>query len=279
MSPADAPPDIDATQGAHFRRILGKPVTWILGGSVAVAVLIAAGLGAGAAIGLGGAAAVLVLTVGIAWLIANSMAKRDFFNSYASARGLAWRNGHSPLPPATPLLRKGNDRYAEETFTGKLPGGREGLLALYTYVDESSDGKGGSEKTYYGFTVVLMDVSSTASFLQRLYCQQRHGFRFLDSAEDAFRKSQRVEVESDAVDRNYEIFAGEHDDMNHVRQLLEPSFEVWLAEHAPKDFAFELEAGGLCCSVKGHCKSAAGLDALCEAGEVVAKRALEEAAE
>jgi hypothetical protein len=127
--------------------------------------------------------------------------------------------------------------------------------------------------------VVVYDLPTAALLAQRLYCSRRRGFRFLDAAEDVFRRSKRVELESEAVDRRCEIFTGESDAMNRVRQLFEPSFQVWLAEGAPKDFAFELEAGTLCCSVEDHRKSAAGLDEFCRAATAVARRVVAEAGE
>ncbi len=82
----------------------------------------------------------------------------------------------------------------------------------------------------------------------------------------------RAYANARGLDRRYEVFAGEHDDMNSVRQLFEPTFIVWLTETAPEEFAFELEAGVLCCNVKDHLKSAAELDALCKAAGSVAQR-------
>ena len=69
---------------------------------------------------------------------------------------------------------------------------------------------------------------SSREFMHELYAQRRVGFRFLDGAEDVFRKRQRVEHESEAVDKAYEIFCGADDDMNRARQVLSPQFLVWL---------------------------------------------------
>jgi hypothetical protein len=67
--------------------------------------------------------------------------------------------------------------------------------------------------------------------------------------------------------------------MNRVRQILSPTFLVWLADHSPEAFAFECVAGVLVCNVKGHKKSKAELDSLCEGASAVAKRLREEALE
>ena len=125
----------------------------------------------------------------------------------------------------------------------------------------------------------MTQLPDTAPLISELYCQRRVGFRFMDSAEDVFRNRQRVEHESEAVDKRYEIFIGGSDDMNHALQVLSPTFLVWLDAHSPEAYAFELCAGSLVCNVKGHKKTAADLDALCEASAAVARRLAEEADE
>src|SRR4029078_2052783 len=65
-------------------------------------------------------------------VIASSRAHRDLYAAYAQQRGLQWAHDTS-IPPATPLLRRGDTRRADEAFTGDLPGGVQGELALYTY--------------------------------------------------------------------------------------------------------------------------------------------------
>ena len=273
------PEDADATQGYHFRRLLGSSVTLILGGILVAAVLIGVGVGVGWGIGAAAAGGALLLVVLVVWLIANSRAAQDFFTAYASGRGLTRVDGKSSLPPVTPLLRKGDKRYAEQRFNGVLPGGIDGSLCLYTYEDETRDSDGNKQTTYVHFTIVMTELPDTASYLQELYCQRRFGFRFMDSMEDVFRKRQRVEQESVAVDKSYEIFIGEQDDMNKARQVLSPTFLVWLEQNSDENYAFELCAGTLVGNVKGHKKSAADLDRICSVSAAVARRLQEEAGE
>jgi hypothetical protein len=273
------PEDADATQGYHFRRLLGSSVTLILGGILVAAVLIGVGVGVGWGIGAAAAGGALLLVVLVVWLIANSQAAQDFFNAYAAGRGLTRVDGKSTLPPVTPLLRKGDKRYAEQRFNGVLPGGIDGSLCLYTYEDETRDSDGNKQTTYVHFTIVMTELPATASYLQELYCQRRVGFRFMDSMEDVFRKRQRVEQESEAVDKSYEIFIGENDDMNKARQVLSPTFLVWLEQNSDENYAFELCAGSLVGNVKGHKKSAADLDRICSVSAAVARRLQEEAGE
>jgi hypothetical protein len=273
------PQDANDTRGVHFRRIVASPVTLILTGVLAAAALVAVGTSAGWAFGGAGAAAVVVLALVIVFLIANARAAQDFFRAYAEGRKLAYVDGKSSVPPLTPLLQKGDERYVEERFNGVLPGGLDGSLCLYTYEEESRDSDGNKQTTYVHFTVVITELPGTASLVEELFCQRRFGFRFMDSMEDVFRRRQRVEHESEAVDKKFEIFTGAHDDLNRARQILSPTFLVWLDANCPKEFAFELVAGTLVTNVKGHKKSAAELDSLCQASAAVARRLSEEAAE
>jgi len=115
--------------------------------------------------------------------------------------------------------------------------------------------------------------------MSELALQRRVGFRFMDSAEDAFRKRQRVELESVIADKRFEVFIGNRDDMNRARQVFSPTFVVWLGEQAHEEIAFELSAGALVVNRKGHLKTAQDLDRFCEDSAVVAQRILEEATE
>ena len=209
-----------------------------------------------------------------AWRLASRQARGDFFRAYADGRRLAWTDDRTTLPAITPLLLKGDRRYAEQTFVGTLPGGLDGKLALYTYED-----KRGGDVTYHRHTVVIASVPEAAPLVRELLCHGREGPRLLDSAEDLLSRRRRIELESDAADSRYEIFAGSDDDANRVRQLFAPSFIVWLAEAAPASFAFELVAGVLVASVEGHGQTAGRLDAVCRAAARVAERLREEAAE
>ncbi|MGH2987186.1 MAG: hypothetical protein ACRDLO_10945 [Solirubrobacterales bacterium] len=276
---APVPEDADDTRGHHVRRLLRHPLTLTLGG-IAVAFAFVVGLvAAGAAIGAAAAAGAILITLLVVWLLASGKAQDDFFRAYAEGRGLTRIEGKTNLPPATPLLRKGDQRYAEQRFNGVLPGGVDGSLCLYTYEEETRDSDGNKQTTYVHYTLVITQLPATAAFVEELFCQRRFGFRFMDSMEDVFRKRQRVEHESEAVDRKFELFTGAEDDLNRARQILSPTFLVWLENHSPEAYAFELVSGALVCNVKGHKKSASELDVLCTASAAVARRLQDEATE
>jgi hypothetical protein len=274
------PDDANDMRGYHFSRLIRTPLTLIL-----IAVLIAAAFVAGlifigAAIGAGGALVALLLGVVVVFVIADKRAADDFFEVYAANRGLTLVHGRGRLPQATPLLRKGDDRYTDRTLTGAIADGLDGTLALYTYEEETRDSDGDTQTNYYRYTLGLVEVADCARFVPELYCQRKFGLRALEKFEDAFRgDKQRVTLESEKLLEKYEIFATKEQDANWLRQLFSPGFIVWLTDSAPDKFAFELVDGTICCYVSGHKENAAALDAIAAATGAVAQRLRDEALE
>ena len=274
------PDDANDLRGHHFKRLMRMPVTLILLGSLALIVGVACAVMIAPAVGLIGAGAILLLGPLVVLAIADSKAAHDFFEVYAEQRGMTLVHGRGRLPAATPLLRKGDDRYSERTLTGPVAEGFEGTLALYTYEEESRDSDGDKQTNYYRYTVGLVEVAECAGFVPELYCQRKFGLRALEKFEDVFRgDKERVTLESEALLDKYEIFATKEQDANRLRQLFSPTFIVWMTDAAPEKFAFELVDGNLCCYVSGHKENAAELDAIATATGAVAKRLREEALE
>ena len=275
---AAAPDDADDLRGFHFNRLLRKRATLYAAGIPTILLALALGIFGNPLwipiVLLFG----LLITMLVVFVIASGKAESAFFETYASQRGMRL-SGKGSLPPATPLLRKGDERYAERSLAGPLADGVDGTLALYTYEDETTDSEGNRQTNYYRYTVALSNIAECAPFVPRLICQRKFGFKALEKVEDAFRKNERFEFESEALDDRYEIFAAKEQDANWLRQLFSPTFIVWLTESAPKKFAFELVDGTLCCYVNGHKKSAADLDAMRTAAAAVAQRLREEANE
>ncbi|HYJ21802.1 MAG TPA: hypothetical protein VEW07_07260 [Solirubrobacterales bacterium] len=276
MNPPD---DANDLRGLHFKQLLSSKLTWALILGFTIAAGVAAAIFVSAVVGAGAAVAVFLISLLIAFAIADSRAEEAFFQFYAQQHGLEL-GGRAPLPPTTPLLRKGDDRYAERTLSGPFGADIEGILALYTYEEESRDSKGNKETSYYRYTVGLVPVPEAAALAPELYCQRKFGLRALEGFEDAFRGSkERVNLESTAMGDKYEIFAGKGQDAVWLRRLFAPTFIVWLTESAPKKFAFELVDGTLCCYVSGHKKKAEELEEISTAAAAVARRLREEALE
>jgi hypothetical protein len=274
------PDDANDMRGYHFGRLMRTPLTLILIAVLTAIVFVACLIFVGAAIGAGGALAALLLGIVIVFAIADNRAADDFFEVYAANRGLTLVDGRSRLPQATPLLRKGDDRYSERTLTGPIADGFDGTLALFTYEEETRDSDGDKQTNYYRYTLGLVEVADCAAFVPELYCQRKFGLRALEKFEDAFRgDKERVTLESEKLLEKYEIFAAKEQDANWLRQLFSPTFIVWLTDTAPEKFAFELVDGTLCCYVSGHKENAAALDAIAAASGAVASRLREEALE
>ena len=262
--------------GQHLRQVL------LSTGSLVALLVIVLGAFAGGVAANWWAVAAFVAGVGVIFwfaidlVIAASRARRDFYAAFAQQRGLQWTHD-APVPSSTPLLRRGDTREVDEAFTGRLPGGLQGELALYTYEEKGSGDN--QAKEIHHFTIVLSELPGIGSRLPGLFVQRRSGFRFLDGAEDVFRSTERVRLESEELDRKCEIFADRSCDANWLRQLFDPVFVDFLAESSPKGFAFEVENGVLCVNVNRHRGKAAELDELCAAAATVAKRIAGEAAE
>jgi hypothetical protein len=273
------PDDANDLRDLHFKRLLSSKLTWALTLGFTIAAGAAAAIFVSPVVGAGAAVAVFLISLLIAFGIADSRAEEAFFQAYAQGHGLEL-GGRAPLPPTTPLLRKGDDRYAERTLSGPFGAGVEGILALYTYEEESRDSDGNKETNYYRYTVALVPVPESVALVPELYCQRKFGLRALEGFEDAFRGSkERVNLESTAMGDKYEIFAGKGQDAVWLRRLFAPTFIVWLTESAPKKFAFELVGGTLCCYVSGHKKKAEELEEISAATAAVAKRLRDEALE
>lgn len=273
------PEDADALRGFHFKRLLRQPLTR---GLVALFVLVA-GIGVAAAstalLGLIAAVVALAVGVGVVFWLADARAAESFFEAYAQQHEMVL-GGRSSLPASTPLLRKGSDRYAERTLTGLLGERVGGVLALYTYEQQSTDGQGSTETNYYRYTLGLTEVPECVEHLPELYCQRKSGLRALERFEDVFRRSkQRVKLESEELDKRYEIFTGKNQDALWLRRLFTPTFIVWLTESAPEKLAFELVDGTLSCYVSGHKEDAADLDAIAAATATVTRRLRDESTE
>ncbi len=271
--------DANALRGDEFRKLIGKPKTWVF---IGVPALIAAIVGAVVmpVMGLVFLAIVALIGVLICFWIADHRSAKAFFSAYADARGLTWHEGRQSLDGSSPFLRKGDKRKVNQLFTGALDEGIEGSLALYTYTVESTDSDGNDSDTDYPFTVVTVRMPSTVAHLPELRVQNKSGFKALEKFEDSFRrKHERVTLESEALRDRFEIFVRKEQDQIWVRRLFSPSFIVWLTESPPKKFAFELEEGYFVAYIPKHRESTEGLDEIVQVSCRVAHRLLEEVAQ
>lgn len=153
------------------------------------------------------------------------MAAESFHDSYAKSRGLT--KSKDQLGKLTPLLSHGADQRTDVMFSGTLREGFEGSLALFTSTDRHLDDQRNETRKDNPSTVVLIEVADSPERLPDLIAHRRSGARALDSVKDRFRSEyQRVNLESEALADQFEIFVGRDQDPNFVRQLFSPSFIV-----------------------------------------------------
>jgi hypothetical protein len=269
--------DANQLRGAEFKKLTRRPLTWILVllGALLPAAVVGFILGPFFA-GIGLAFGILVGLL-ITFAIADHRAEDAFYDAFAESHGLT-RQGSGNLEGFTPLLRKGDERKADEIFTGPLTDGFEGTLALYTYTVVSRDSDGDRTETDYPFTLIITDLPETVDHMPELLVQNKSGFKMLEGFEDKFRtKHERVTLESEAMRDRYEIFVGKEQDAVWVRRLFSPTFIVWLTDAPPKKFAFELVNGKLCAFVPKHRDSVDGFEEIMAVGCKVAARLREEA--
>lgn len=244
----------------------------VVGGLIGLA---AGGVGGGL-VGLG--AGLVLGGVAMLWLSAKR-SEAAFFERYTEEREMSNEDGRLRLPPATPLLREGDERHAARAMEGPLGNGFAGLLALFTYEEHSSDSSGTGYAVGHDFTVALTEVPESVPLVPELYCRRRSGPRILDWLERSENPMQPVELESAVLAERCEILVSEMQDPNFMRELFSPSFIVWLTEEAPADLSFELFGGRLCCYLPGHRRTAAELDELRAAAAAIAARIREESHE
>ena len=277
MDPTTEIKDDNQLRGAEFKKLMKKPLTWILIGGLAIIGGIG---GAFVAPFIGGIvfAACIVIGIIIVFAIADSRAEDAFFEHYATSRGLT--RSKTNFPSTTNLLRKGDERETNQYMSGKLSDNCDGALGLYTYTVVSTDSDGNREETNYPFTVLYAEMPETVAHLTELRVQRKSGLKALEKFEDKFRGgSERVTLESEAMRDRYEIFVKKDENPVWVRRLFSPTFIVWLTEAPPKKFVFELQDGHLCCAVPKHRKSADELDEMRDVSLKVVDRIREEVRE
>ena len=162
--PAPSGPIVDDSRdmlGFHLKQRLGAAKTWVV---IGVLVLLVGGIGFAIqpVVGLIGVAVVIFGAVIVVYSMASAASTASFFDVYASQRQMI-HSGKGPLPATTPLLRKGDDRYAEHSLQGPLDDGIDGTLALYTYEDTYYDSDGNRQTNYYRYTVGICDVPESSA--------------------------------------------------------------------------------------------------------------------
>lgn len=272
------PATANSLRWSEFLRLVRRQETWLwIGGAVLAGVVVGLLINPPTFWVLPLVA--LLVGLGVVLWIADRNAAREFWEVYARVRGYEL-SGRTHLPEATPLLREGMKSYATRTLDGQIAPGIFGTLALYTYEEEVVGLNGQVETSYNDFTLAIAEVPECAPYMRELYAQARRGQQPLAQIGDGFHRGKRqVRLESEALDKRFEILVGDGQDEIWTRRLFAPAFVVWLAESRPKRLSFELVDGTLVAYLPGHKEDAEDLDELAAAAGTVARRLLEESAQ
>ena len=263
------PPNTNSTRSAHFRALLGSSAA-IVGGAIAATIAFSVGAATHNVPVMGGGPLVVALAVvAIAWIKADRDAETEFFRRYAEAHKLHYWPKWG-LRAFTPLLGAGDRRNCQHWMEANGRG-----LGWYTFEVRHDDGGKGETWQPYHFTLATVDLGEQGmARFQGVYLRRRRGvFDRLDGSANWLqgRHLKRVELESTAFMEHFELWAERDQDEVVLRELLAPSFIVWLSEH-PLRPGFELRAGTLVVFIPEHCGEAGTLEFLQMATTEISKR-------
>lgn len=263
------PPDARTGRGKRFRRQLLRPVQLV---ATILVVALAIGLVIDSA-STTSVFSVLVIGLGIltrrAWRRANRETRDAFFFAYAESRGLT-DPGPNQIPSVTSLLSSGDSRQSGRIMSGVLGGKRPGLLAHFVY--ETVAGKENSERViFHDFTIALFELPGASQQLGQLHFLARSDDD-CKSDDHPIPPGEPLALESIALARRYSMQTSIGADPILIRRVFSPTFIVWLAEHPPTGFGFELEGDWLCCYQVGLLDTAVELDELTAAAAGAATR-------
>ena len=268
------------SRGEHFRAALrGRAAAYafVLGGSAAFLVgawqrspLLMVGL----------PIAVVLIVIGVAYRWAERKAEDEFFQTFATTRGLA----HWPrydLPTYTPLLGAEDRRHFEHWMEGRLDddpplnGGFGRFIA--ERVERDRDG-GEAKVQVLRMTVGVVDVESALWRYHGVYLRPRRGL--FEASGDWLhgRRTRKVELESTRFTERYELRIADDQDEVDLRRLFTPSLIAWFAEH-PLAPGLELKGGTLVVFVMRALEDDGNLTFFLDAMRHVGARVVTEASE
>lgn len=269
MTAKPVPANVDSTQGAHFRTLVGSGTTVVIWAVLSAILFTLGAAKQWPAVMFLGPLALALVVAAYCWYLADKHAENEFFGRFAAAHGLNHWAEYS-IPSFTPLLAGGDRRGCVHWMESK---GR--ALGWYTYEIRHENGDKPDTWEPHHFTVAAVDVGEHGmGRFQGIYLRRRRGiFDRLDT-ESNWLKNKRletVELESTAFCETYELYRDRDQDELVMRQLFAPSFVIWLSEHPLKP-GFELRAGQLVVFIPGRCGEAGKLQFLMMAATDISKR-------
>ena len=193
--------------------------------------------------------------------------------AFAAAHGLTYAES-GDLPASTLALSGKTSLSTHGIAGGDLPGGITGVITDRSYTVSQGQHRPAIERHVL---VLVTRVPESVGFIPQLYCQdvEQGGLARLLVT----KLYETTELESLNFNARYRIGYQRGQDENWVRQLFEPTFVDWLADHAPAGCFFELSGGVLVVSADEDPGAPGAVDRLCGFAATVAERLRSEALE
>lgn len=217
-------------------------------------------------------AGLLLIAAVVVLLVMHHRASRDFWQGYATARGLRYDDDGRGFRADIPLLRKGDKRSVSRTLHGKI-GGHDAVVAQYTWTDITRDSDGNRREVDHDYTLLhfTLPPAVAARFAGvRMRPKQLTFGRLQDGLGD----DRSVELESADFSGRYTLRVLDEQDDIALYELMSTTFIDRLCT-GPKQF-WEQEGADLVCFRDGHLDESEDLDELCTGSLVVLERYLAE---
>jgi hypothetical protein len=262
-APQAPPPSADALRGRHFRAALrSRTAFWGFFAGVVGGFLVGAYLREPLVMAAAPVAAVLLVVL-IAFASADRQAEKEFWHALAPTLGLTYW-GPVELQPLTPLLSAGHRRSYEHIMQGALEPGLPCSLGHYSFhvrreaPSLDSDESSAAVWQSFPFTICVVELTPTMPRYPGVFVRPKRGL-FADRHDWLKNLDPRkVDLESAALARAYDVLVAHDQDEAVLRELMSPSLIDWLARH-PLQLGFELRAGVLCAYLPGHVSDAGKL--------------------
>jgi hypothetical protein len=280
----DTPANANSGRREYFRELMRRKLT--------AYVLVLGGVGAfvfGASqrdplILVGAPFALAVLVLGVAAILADRHAARNFYLSFSEAAGLEYI-GHTELLPYTPLLGAGDRQHCENWMTGNIvhnPPMTGGLgHFVYEELKETALSNGNERKSTVErqrITICMVDMEESILMFKGIFLRQHRGLLNLQHDWLSGTGTHKVEMESSAFTGKYELRIAADQDELLLRQLFSPTLVEWLAGH-PLSPGFELRGGTLVVFVPRPLDDGGNLTFLLDATREITRRVLGEVRE
>jgi len=273
----EVPKDVRSIFRARMRRLGGERRSTLIGASAGLVVLgfllLMTGT-TGAGIGLLGVLLIGVVLVAlvVVMIVQYSRSSKDFFVSYAAARGLEHDDDNPRIECAVPLFERGDKRRWQHVMRGTIAGS-DAHLGHYQWTTVLTNSEGNRTEIDHDFTVLSFQLPpKVAARFSGVYLGPRQ--LGLGSLQDKLAHQRKVKLESAEFAKRYNLRVRDDQDDIALFELFSPPFLHLLATDL--EVYWEQVGPDLVIWQQGHEHECADLDRLCLHGASVLRRYLQE---